>query len=86
MKTNKYYLVNYNAYKKFMYEDTYKAFVDTVVPYYHESKKFYATRPMDYNSFINIVRQICKSNRMMFTSNVKYMDSKYCIEFLVYYV
>lgn len=85
LKTDKYYLVNHNAFKKFMYNDGYKEFVETIVGYYHESKKFYVLRDMDYNSFINIVRQICKSNQLMFTSNVKYMESRYCIEYLVYF-
>ena len=85
LKTDKYYLVNHNAYKKFMYNDGYKEFVDTILDFYHDSKKFYVTREMDYNSFINIIRQICKSNQMMFTSNVRYMESRYCIEYLIYY-
>jgi len=85
LKTDKYYLVNHNAYKKFMYNDGYKDFIETIIDFYHDSKKFYVSREMDYNSFINIIRQICKSNQMMFASNVKYMESRYCIEYLIYY-
>ena len=85
LKTDKYYLVDHNAYKKFIYLELDKEFIDTILGYYHGSKQFYAMREMNYNSFINIVRQICKSNQMMFTSQIKYMESKYSIEYLIFY-
>ena len=84
LKTDKYYLVDHNAYKKFMFLGLNTGFVDSILSYYHGSKQFYALREMNYNSFINIVRQICKSNQMMFTSQIKYMDSRYSIEYLVF--
>ena len=85
LKTDKYYLVDHNAYKKFIYLGLDKEFIDTILGYYHGSKQFYAMREMNYNSFINIVRQICKSNQMMFTNQIKYMESKYSIEYLIFY-
>ena len=85
LKTDKYYLVDHNSYKKFMYLELNQAFKEDIIGCYHDSKRFYVTREMDYNSFINILRQICKSNHMMFTSNIRYMESKYSIEYLVFY-
>ena len=84
LKTEKYYLVDQNAFKKFMYYQLNEAFCESLKEYYHTSKHFYLTRPMVYNSFTNIVRQICKSNGVMFTSQIKYNESKYTIEYLVY--
>ena len=52
---------------------------------YHLSKQFYVTRKMTYNSFVNIVRHICKSNNIMYTSQMKYNESKYNIDYNVYY-
>jgi hypothetical protein len=85
LKTDKYYLVDYNAYRKFMYMNLYEDFVLDIIEYYYEPKQYYVTREMNYNSFINIIRQISKSNQLMFTNQVKYVESKYCIEYLIYY-
>jgi len=85
LKTDKYYLVDHNAYKKFIYLGLDKPFVSDILGHYHASKQFYVQREMNYNSFINIVRQICKSNQMMFTSQIKYMESKYSIEYLIFF-
>ncbi len=85
LKTDNYFLVDHNANKKFMYLQLDGEFKETMVAYYHDSKRFYLTREMNYNSFINIVRQICKSNQMMFTSQIKYMESKYSIEYLIFH-
>jgi hypothetical protein len=85
LKTDKYYLVDHNSYKKFMYLDLQNEFKESIIGCYYDSKRFYVTRDMDYNSFINILRQICKSNHMMFTSNIRYMASKYSIEYLIFY-
>jgi len=84
LKTDKYYLVDHNAYKKFLYYKLNDALCEKLMEYYHVSKQFYLTRAMSYNSFTNIVRQICKSNGVMFTSQIKYNESKYTIEYLVY--
>lgn len=84
LKTEKYYLVDHNAYKKMIYMNAWAKFAEDIAEYYHASKQFYVRRDMTYNSFTNVVRQICKSNSVMFTSQIKYMDSKYTIEYLVY--
>ena len=84
LKTEKCYLVDQNAFKKFMYYKLNESFCELLRDYYHVSKHFYLTRAMTYNSFTSIVRQICKSNGVMFTSQIKYNESKYTIEYLVY--
>ncbi len=85
LKTDKYYLIDNNAYKKLLYNKLYEDFKTTILPYYQESKKFYVLRELNYNSFVNIVRQICKSNDVMFTSKIKYNESKYNIDYFIYY-
>jgi hypothetical protein len=84
-KTDKYYLVDLNAYRKLLYYKLDESFGQALVEYYHSSKQFYATRKMTYNSFTNIIRQICKSNNVMFTSQIKYNESKYNIDYLIYF-
>tara|TARA_E500000178_G_scaffold285293_1_gene286778 strand:+ start:995 stop:1327 length:333 start_codon:yes stop_codon:yes gene_type:complete len=85
LKTEKYYLIDNNAFRKLVFHKYHETFLDTILPYYQESKKFYVTRKFTYNSFVNIVRQICKSNDVMFTSKIKYNESKYNIDYFIYY-
>lgn len=85
LKTDKYYLVDNNAYRKVLFHKYDMMFTEQLMPYYQESKKFYLTRKFTYNSFVNIVRQICKSNSLMFNSAIKYNESKYNIDYFIYF-
>jgi len=84
-KTDKYYLIDMNAYRKLMFHNYNIGFCEKLKDYYNLSKLFYLERKMVYNSFTNIVRQICKLNNIMFTSQIKYNESKYNIDFFVYF-
>lgn len=84
-KTEKYYLVNVESYKRMVFHEYQSDFIDSIRNYYHKSKQFYIDRKLTYNSFTNIVRQICKSNDHNFSSKIKYNESKYNIEFFIYF-
>ena len=84
-KTDKYYLIDMNAYRKMMYYNYNKEFFESIKDCYHLSKQFYLDRKITYNSFTTIIRQICKSNNVMFTSQIKYNESKYNIDYLIYF-
>lgn len=85
LKTDTYYLVDQNAYKKLIFYKYNETFAEEIVEYYHYSKQFYATRKMTYQSFINILRHICKNANIMYTSNIKYNKSIYNINYQVYF-
>lgn len=85
LKTDKYFFIDTNSFKKMLFHNLHTGFLEKVVNYYHSSKRFYAEREFTYNSFTNIVRQICKNNNVLFTSQIKYNESKYNIDFFVYY-
>lgn len=85
LKTDKYYLIDPNSYRKFIYNNLHNKLADDLVEYYHVSKQFYVQRKMTYNSFTNVVRQVCKSANIMFTSQIKYNESKYSIDYLIYF-
>ena len=85
IKTDKYYLIDTNAYRKLMFYNYQTDFCTQLREYYNLSKLLYIERKMIYNSFTNIVRQICKSNNIMFTSQIKYNESKYNIDFFIYF-
>lgn len=85
LKTDRYYLIDNNAFKKLLYNNFQIDFLENITNYYQDSKRFYVTRKFNYNSFVNIIRQICKSNDIMFTSKIKYNESKYNIDYFIYF-
>ena len=85
LKTDKYYLVDSNAYKKMIFHSYHTDFLNKIITYYHSSKKYYAERELTYNSFTTVIRQISKNNMIQFTSQIKYNSSKYNIEYLIYF-
>ena len=74
-----------NAFRKMLFYNYHAEFCETIKNYYHLSKQFYLERKMTYNSFTTILRQICKNNNIMFTSQIKYNESKYNIDYLIYF-
>lgn len=85
VKTEKFYLIDHNAFKKVQFYKYEAEFLETIKPYYHLSKRIYVERKFTYNSFVNIIRQICKSNNIMFTNQIKYNESKYNIVYYIYH-
>jgi hypothetical protein len=85
LKTEKYYLIDMNSYKKMLFYSHNVEFFDKIRPHYHLSKQFYLDRKITYNTFTTIIRQICKANNIMFTSQIKYNESKYNIDYLIYF-
>jgi hypothetical protein len=61
LKTENYYQIDNNSYKKMLYNDYHIDFIEKLKTHYNISKQSYLTRELTYNSFINIIRQICKS-------------------------
>ena len=85
IKTNDYYLFNYESFKKGMYLQYIEEFIRLCLEYYHKSKWKYLERKITYNSFTTIIRQICNNNKIQYTSKMKYDKSKYCITYIIYY-
>jgi len=84
-KTEKYYLFDLNAYRKFLFYHLNIDFCDEIRDHYHIGKRIYIDRKMTYNSFTTIIRQICKSSNIMYTSQIKYNKSKYNIDYFIYF-
>jgi hypothetical protein len=85
LKTNEYYVVNNNSYKKGMYLERIAPFVTDCKPYYCKSKMIYLERTLTYNRFMTILRQICKYNKLKYTSHIKYSKTEYDIEYFLYF-
>lgn len=85
IKTEKYYILNNDSYKKGVYNESIMNFIKMCEPYYHLSKKKYLERKLTYNSFTTIIRQICNSNFVVYSSQIKYNKSKYDIYYYIYF-
>ena len=73
------YIVNNNVYKKGIFNGKIAAFYEVCKPYYHLSKRKYLDKKISYNTFITVIRQICNSNKITYTSQIKYDKSVYDI-------
>jgi hypothetical protein len=85
LKTDKYYLIDNNSYRKMVFNNFHNEFCEILKPYYHLGKRMYIERKMTYNSFVTLIRQICKASNIMYTSHIKYNESKYNIDYFVFF-
>jgi hypothetical protein len=85
IKNEKYYIFDINSFKKGVFNNDIKAFIEECKPYYHNSKQMYLTRKVTYNNFITILRQICNFNNISYTSQLKYDKSSYNILYYIYF-
>ena len=85
LKTEKYYIINIETFKKGVFKDLIQVFFEQCKPYYHISKKKYLERKLSYNSFTTVLRQICNFNKLIYTSQIKYDKSKYDIVYYIYH-
>ena len=83
VKNDKYYILNHSSFKKGVFNDAIKLFIDACKPFYHISKQKYLDRKLTYNNFTTILRQICNFNKINYTSQIKYDNSTYDI---IYYI
>lgn len=79
-----YFILNKISYKKAIYENILSSFNEQILPFYHESKKYYITRKQSYTSFVTVVRQICKLNLINYTNKILYNKSSYDIIYYIY--
>ena len=86
IKTDTFFIVNNDAFKKGMYNGDIQLFIEECKKYYHESKQKYLTRKINYNSFITVMRQICNFTKTVYTSKIKYEKSNYSIIYNVFFV
>jgi hypothetical protein len=85
LKNKKYYTFNVESYKKGVYKEIIQQFIEKCRPYYHISKRKYLDRKLTYNSFTTILRQICNSNKIIYTTKIKYDKSVYNILYYIYF-
>ena len=80
-----FYFVDHNVYKKGVFTKKIEEFYKICRPFYHISKRKYLDKKLTYNSFITVIRQICNSNKLTYTSQIKYNKSIYDIVYTISY-
>jgi hypothetical protein len=84
IKNNSHYFFDSNSFKKGMFTEEIHNFLEECKPYYHISKRIYLEKKITYNSFTTVLRQICNSNKIKYTSQIKYDKSNYEIIYYIY--
>ncbi len=77
------YIFNKSLYKKALYLDTISPFTQKLDEYYYDSKKHYIRRKMDYIKFITIIRQLCNSLDIKYSTQLVYNNSTYEIVYTI---
>jgi hypothetical protein len=85
IKSENCYVLNNNSFKKGIFNNSINKFIADCKPYYFISKQKYLERKLSYNTFITIIRQICKHNKITYTSQIKYDRSTYDIIYYIYF-
>lgn len=75
--------INKFLYKKTEYNQRLTTFIAALKPHYHNSKRKYIDRQMTYNYFLTIIRQLCNSHKIPYTTKLVYDKSSYEIEYTV---
>lgn len=83
-KQNNYYIINKICFKKAEYLKILENFTDILKEYYFKSKYFYLDRKCNYQSFLTILRHICKNNNISYISKILYDKSSYEIIYYIY--
>jgi hypothetical protein len=84
-KSEKFYMFNNESFKKGLIQENIPQFLEECKEYYHLSKQKYLERKLTYNSFTTILRQICKYNKITYTTQIKYDSSTYNIMYFIYF-
>lgn len=84
MKTDKYYYISNSSYKKATLNNILNPFLEKLHEYYIPSKRYYIERKLNYKRMITIIRHVCNTNNITYTSNIEYSKSTYTICYKVF--
>ena len=85
IKKDKYYIIDFNAFRLLQFHNLFSDFAETIKPAYKPSKQKYVSRQLTYNSFVTIVRHICRINGIPYETKFNYQHSLYNIDYYIYY-
>jgi hypothetical protein len=76
-ETTDHFMFDKVLYKKAVFKEMIEPFVKSLIEHYHESKKHYINRKLDYNKFVTVLRQLCNSNDIEYKTQMVYNSSTY---------
>ena len=85
-KMENFYIVDIVSYKRSIYIDALKPFLNNLKQFYHSSKHTYInSENMNQNKFNTVVRQICRYTNTPFTKKITHDQSKYSVIYNIYF-
>lgn len=80
---NGFFIFTNESYKRSLLHNNLSKFINDISPYYHKSKKHYIQRKMNFTHLATLVRQICRSHSIAYTSKLVYSLSTYHIRYII---
>ena len=77
------FVLTNESYKRSVLNACLEPFLLEIAPYYHISKRSYALRKMTFARLATVVRQICRSHDLSYTSRIVYGNSTYQIRYFI---
>lgn len=77
-------LINKSVFKRAELHQQIQPLLTNLKPYYNKSKQHYLSRPINYNNFMTIIRQLCNVNNINYSSKIVYAQSDYEIEYSIF--
>jgi len=77
------YEFNMSAYKKMIFNKYHVEFCQYLHNYYDDDNVHYIERPMTYNAFVTVLRQICKHNKILYVKKRTFSNSFYNIDYFI---
>ena len=78
------YIFNNESFKKANMFNKIEPFIEKIINYYYDSKKYFVTRKMCYMKFITVLRQLCNSLNLKYKNDIVYDKSSYEIIYCFY--
>lgn len=82
-ETDTHFQVTAYLFHKTEYNQLLLAFIASLKPYYHNSKRKYIDRPINYKGFLTIIRQLCNVHQIKYSIKLVYNKSTYEIEYSI---
>lgn len=85
LKMDNKYIVSNESYKKAVLNEDLNPFLENIKSHYFLSKKYYLERKPSYKNLATIIRQICRSNNIIYKQKIIYNKSNYQIIYSIFY-
>jgi hypothetical protein len=74
LKTLSYYLIEYSGYRKMVYLNLDKWFINVMRTYYKDNRLYLLEKEFTYDQFIFYIRQICTNANIVFFHEKRHVD------------